>query len=265
MSAFYGRAVLGGWGVLAALLPACGSVKDPVGADGSTADAWQRSCAPSAPLITRVEGGDPFYGDNCIHGGWYLESFNGVTTPATAGLPGRQTSVAPASITLGSSSLDPTSTFAVHVSGSGQANTGTEYAYAQLTAWLNTVSDTEIGTVDASQYTGIQFYAIINTGVTGARLTVGNLYTDPSGGICTTTSGPKGCYDNPGAELAITTEWTKYQVPFASLTQLGFGNPSPLGDAFPKSAIIHLKWDVGVPMTGPTAPWELWIDDLTFY
>ena len=79
------------------------------------------------------------------------------------------------------------------------------------------------------------------------------------------TSGPKGCYDNPGADLAITTEWTKYQVPFASLTQLGFGNPSPLGDTFPKSAIIHLKWDIGIPMTGPTAPWELWIDDLTFY
>jgi len=50
-----------------------------------------------------------------------------------------------------------------------------------------------------------------------------------------------------------------------SLTQLGFGNPSPVGQAFPKEAITLLKWDLGIPSTGPTAPWELWVDDLTFY
>lgn len=261
MSPSYREAVLRWCGVLAALVPACGSVKDPVAGDAST---WQRSCAP-APLITRVESGDPFYGDGCIHGGWYLEAFNGVTTPPIAGAPNDTTPVAPVSITLGSNPLDPTSTFAVHVSGSGQANTATEFAYAQLTAWLNTISDTQIGTIDASQYTGVQFYAIIKTGTTGARLTVGTLYTDPSGGMCTTTPGPKGCYDNPGAQLQITTAWTKYQIPFNSLTQLGYGNPSPLGADFPKHQILHLKWDLGIPMIGPTAPWELWIDDLTFY
>jgi hypothetical protein len=98
--------------------------------------------------------------------------------------------VAPVPITIGSNPLDPTSTFAVHVSGSGQANTAGQFSYAQLTAWLNTVSETQIGTVDASQYTGVQFYAIVNTGALGARLTIGNLYTEPSGGMCTTTAGP---------------------------------------------------------------------------
>ena len=105
----------------------------------------------------------------------------------------------------------------------------------------------------------------VNTGPSGVRLTVGNLYTDPSGGMCTTTAGPKGCYDHPGAQLAISTTWTKYQIPFDSLTQAGFGNPSPLGAQFPRGAIVQLKWDLGIPATGPTPPWELWIDDLTFY
>jgi hypothetical protein len=57
----------------------------------------------------------------------------------------------------------------------------------------------------------------------------------------------------------------KYQIPFASLTQIGFGNQSPTGAAFPRSAITLLKWDIGVPMTGPTDPWDLSVDDLTFY
>jgi len=223
--------------------------------------AWLSSCAPG-PLVTRVESADPYYGTECIHGGWYLESLNGTTMPANTGAP---VSVPPVPITLGSNPLDPTSTFAVHATGSGQANTGTQYSYAQLTAWLNTISETQIGTVDASQYTGVQFYAIINTGPSGVRLTVGNLYTDPSGGMCTTTAGPKGCHDHPGAQLTISTTWTKYQVPFDSLTQAGFGNPSPIGAQFPKGAIVQLKWDIGIPATGPTPPWELWIDDLTFY
>jgi hypothetical protein len=122
-----------------------------------------------------------------------------------------------------------------------------------------------MGTVDASAYTGIQFYAIMSTGASGVRMTVGNLYTDPVGGLCSTAPGPTGCYDDPGAALAISTTWTKYQIPFSSLTQVGFGNPSPLGTNFPKVALTHVRWDLGIPMTGPTPAWELWVDDLTFY
>ena len=261
MSACHRSAFRAWWCGLAALLPACGSVSDPGTVDAAPEDAWNRSCVPEA-LVTRVESVDPYYGTDCVHGGWYLESLNGTTSPAASETP---VAVAPASITLGSNPLDPTSTFAVHVSGSGQENVGTQFSYAQLTAWLNTVSETQIGTVDASKYTGIQFYGIISTGPLGARLTVGNLYTDPSGGMCTETSGPKSCYDHPGAPLAISTTWTRYQIPFDSLTQLGFGNPSPTGAQFPKGAIVQLKWDIAIPMNGPTPPWELWIDDLTFY
>jgi len=76
----------------------------------------------------------------------------------------------------------------------------------------------------------------VNTGANGARLTVANLYTDPLGKLCTTTPGqPTSCFDHPGAQLTVTTTWTKYQIPFASLTQIGFGNPSPLGRRFQRA------------------------------
>ncbi|HEU4730473.1 MAG TPA: hypothetical protein VFT22_21390 [Kofleriaceae bacterium] len=254
---------------LVLVLAACGDVAnravDPSPADASSADAWAASCAPPA-AITTVEAADAGFSNSCIHGQWVLQALNGTTMPAAPGRPDNTVPVIPMSIPIGFDPFDPSSTFAVHVTGAGQENTGTTFAYAQLTASLNAPSATQIGAVDATAFTGIQFYAIITTGETGARLTVGDLYTDPIGGKCTTTPGqPTSCFDNPGAPLTITTAWTKYQIPFDSLTQVGFGNPSPTGALFPKDAITHIKWDIGIPMTGQTLPWELWVDDLTFY
>ena len=168
-------------------------------------------------------------------------------------------------ITLGSNPLDPTSTFAVRVSGSGQANTGTEFSYAQLTGWLNAISDTQIGTVDASQYTGIQFYAIINTGATGARLMVGTLYTDLSGGMCTITPGGEGLLRPPGRAARDHDRVDEVPGPVRQPDADRVRKPEPAGRRFPKREILHLKRDLGIPMNGPIAPWELWIDDLTFY
>ena len=62
-----------------------------------------------------------------------------------------------------------------------------------------------------------------------------------------------------------TTDWNKYQIAFKDLVQLNFGNPSPIGDQFPRSAITLIKWDLGIPSSGPTAAWDLWVDDVTFY
>src|SRR4051812_47406071 len=246
------------------LIGACGSVKAfqaDAAADSDTppADAWQSSCVPVA-VITRVEGSSPFYGNDCIHGGWKLQSRNGTTVPATP-IPDSQVVVAPVPIALGSNPLDPGSTFAVHVSGSGQGGVG---SYAWVAAELNAPSASQVGTVDASQYTGVQFYAIVSSSA-GAWLTVANLYTDPLGQRCTSTPGPTRCYDHPNAPLTPSTEWTRYQIPFASLTQFASGNPSPLGDAFPKDAIIYLQWLIGTSDSGSTPAWELWIDDVTFY
>lgn len=251
--------------LVAGSLAACGSVNAPVTQDAAIApDAWAKSCAPD-PLITTVETNSPAFGNLCLHGSWYIQALNGTTMPGTAG-PDNTAPVIPTPITIGTDPLDPASTLAIHASGSGQQNMGATFAFAQLTASLNTLSATEVGTVDASAYTGVQFYAIIDTASTGARLTIANIYTDPSGGLCSTTGAAmKGCFDSPGAQLTPSTTWTKYQVPFASLVQLGFGNPSPLGADFPKRAIVNVRWDIGIPPTDPTGPWQLWVDDLTFY
>jgi hypothetical protein len=254
--------------VFVAFLAACGSVEAFPGQDAGMPDvmpdAWEQSCTLPVPLITTVESVSPGYGNSCLHGGWNLQALNGSTMPPTAEQAGKTAVVRPVPIALGFNTLDRTSTFAVHVSGSGQENSGPVFSYAQLWAPLNTLSATQVGTVDASAYTGVQFYAII-VAPTGARLRVADLYTDPAGGMCTTDGGPSGCYDHPGAPLTPSTAWAMYQIPFVSLTQAGFGNTSPIGAAFPSNAITAVRWDVNVPATGPTAPWELWVDDVTFY
>jgi len=246
-----------GFAVVFVSLGACGSVTSEI-----PADAWAKSCAPD-PVITTIESNNPAFGTVCLHGSWYLQALNGTTTPATAGKPDNTSPVIPMALAL--DTLDPASMFAIHVSGSGQQNMGTTFAFAQLTVALNTLSATEVGSVDASAYTGVQFFAIINTAASGARLTVANLYTNPAGGLCGGPEAMKGCFDSPGMQLTPSTTWTKYQVPFADLVQLGFGNPSPLGADFPKRAIFNLKWDVGIPTNDPAAPWDLQVDDLTFY
>jgi hypothetical protein len=254
-------------GAVAAVgLGACGSVKQDSVADAAlTIDAKQlRSCV-APPSITPVESAEPGYGNSCIHGVWTLQAFNGLTMPLAVGHPNNITDVAPVPIMPDPKPLDSTSTFAIHVSGSGQENTGTASAYAQLTASLNTLSITDVGTVDASAYTGIQFQAMLSAGATGARLTVGTLFSDPAGGKCVEGgANGTGCFDNPGAQLAVSgMTWTLYRVEFAGLQPLGFGLSTPRDSI--KNAITHIKWDIGIPSTGPTPQWDLWVDDVTFY
>lgn len=229
-------------------------------------DAGLRSCAAPAS-ITRVESAETGYGGSCIHGSWTLEALNGTTSPVAVGLPGNTAAVVPTALTMGQNTVDSTSTFAVHVTGSGQQNTATGSSFAQLNAALNTISPTEFGVVDASAFTGIEFDAVVMTGPAGVRLTVADLYTDPIGGQCssTPTTDKSGCFDHPGAHLDISAAWKHYQVAFVDLTQLGFGLPSPVGASFPKNAIVRIKWDLGIPPSDPTPAWELWVDNLAFY
>lgn len=229
-------------------------------------DSGLPSCKP-AGSITTVESANAGYGDGCIRGGWTLEAFNGTTVPAAPGKPANTALVSPTRLGTEVNEINSASTYAVHVSGSDQSNTDAQATYAQLTATLNRGSDTDIGMVDASAFSGIRFSAKLSTGVDGLRLTVGNLYSDPAGGMCT-PGGTRStdCYDNPGFQLTPHDgTWERYEVRFDQLTQLGFGLPSPTGPNFPKNAITHIKWDIGIPETGATPAWELWVDDLTFF
>jgi hypothetical protein len=40
---------------------------------------------------------------------------------------------------------------------------------------------------------------------------------------------------------------------------------SPASPIFPGGAITHIRWDIGIPSTGETGPWDLWINELRFY
>ena len=260
-------------------LAACGSVaaSDPdaagPGSDAPATDAASGlpSCTPTAAstTITTVESANAGYGDGCIRGGWTLEAFNGTTSPVAVGKPANTALVSPTRLQSEGevNEVNMASTYAVHVSGSGQTNNPPQSTYAQLTASLNRGSDTDVGIVDASAFSGIRFTAKLTAGIDGLRLTIGNLYTDPAGGKCV----PGGadhtdCYDNPGFSLTPHGgTWERYEVRFDQLTQLGYGLPSPVGANFPKSAITHVKWDIGIPATGATPAWELWVDDLAFF
>lgn len=232
--------------------------------DSLPPDSWDKNCVLPEPLITTIDAARADYSNSCLHGNWSLQSLNGTTMPVTVGQAGNTAIVRPTAIDPGFNSLDRTSTFAVHVSGSGQQNAGETFSYAQLSASLNTYGS-QVGTVDASAYTGVAFDAIVITGPDGARLRIPNLYTDPAGEMCMMVSGPTNCYDHPGVRLAPSTAWMRYEVPFATLTQVGFGNPSPVGSDFPSDAIILIRWEINIPAMGATEPWELWVDNVTFY
>jgi hypothetical protein len=251
-------------------LAACGSVKADLPADaspdvGAGSGSGSSACA-SQPVITDIEEAVAGYGNACARGGWTLESFNGTTSPAVA-KPDNSTLVAPIALAADSNPLDPTSRFAIHVSGSGQHNVPPDFSFAQLAASLNQTNDDDGAPIDASAYTGVQFLAKVTAGASGIRLTVSNIYTDPVGGKCTPNgTAMNDCYDDAGMDLAMTGAiWTKFNVPFAQLTQYGYGNPSPLGASFPRDAITRIQWEIGIPDTGNTEAWELWIDDLRFY
>lgn len=252
---------------------ACGSVNGNMPGDDAPGDAapdaWAMTCAPSA-TITAVEDSDDGYGDDCIHGSWLLQAPNGETVPATAAAALHTVAVFPVAIgaTDHPNGVDPTSTRAISVSGRRQQNEpgGIGYSYAQLTATLNTPAATQIGSVDARQFAGFEFDGII-IAPSGARVSIANKYTDPSGGLCDPHPNIplKSCFDNPNQVLATSTDWTHYRIAFKDLVQLGFGMPSPTGDAFPRDGLINIRWDIDIPATDEAPPWQLWIDNLRFY
>jgi endoglucanase len=107
----------------------------------------------------------------------------------------------------------------------------------------------------ASKYTGISFFAKKGSAAaSGAvRVKVPDRNTDPIGGICTS------CFNDFGVDLALTTTWTKYTIPFGTMTQLpGWGAPNPAH--VDPTGIAAVQFQV----TAAGAAYDVWIDDLTF-
>jgi hypothetical protein len=143
---------------------------------------------------------------------------------------------------------DVTPAFAAHVSGT-LANT--------TTVWAGFGMDflTPKALYNGSKYTGISFYAKKgSSGATGAvRVKVPDRNTDPVGAACTS------CSNDFGSDLTLTTTWTKFAIPFSSMTQqAGWGAPRPTH--VDPTGIVAIQFQV----TAQAAVYDIWIDDVTF-
>jgi hypothetical protein len=129
--------------------------------------------------------------------------------------------------------------------------------YAGIAVWLNRASfSSSTGTYNASAYTGIKFFA---KGSGGTLNVVGQMASTESttyGGTCTSTSCSGNYYVYPSA--LSSTAWTQISVPFSSLTG---GTVTPFSPTSTWS--LEFQYYASTSMGG--APFDLWIDDLTFY
>jgi endoglucanase len=106
------------------------------------------------------------------------------------------------------------------------------------------------GPYDASRYTGVTFWA---KGPAHIRFKMPDAYTAPGGGNC------KDCYNDFGIELALTSQWERYTIPFAWLAQQsGWGDPRPEVAA---NALYGMQWQFGTRGRS----FDVWVDDIAFY
>lgn len=146
-----------------------------------------------------------------------------------------------------------TSKYAAHTKGSGFTTWGAGMGFDL------SVKASEAGTTkspyDASAYSGLTFWGRVEaTSVTKVRLHVSTHSTDEGGGVCT----PKDkCGDDYGTDLAMTTDWVKYTVPFTDLSQEGWGTPSVPAFEQTQTIAIHFQLAKG-------ADFDVWIDDISF-
>jgi hypothetical protein len=114
---------------------------------------------------------------------------------------------------------------------------------------------------DASQLSGVRFWARVGEGKnTRHRVQLADSTTDKLGGKCnpalTAPDGEK-CEDHFGKNLILTTSWTEYVVPFADLSQIGWGQPAA---ALDKSTLYGLQVTAKAKLDV-----DLWLDQIEFF
>jgi len=99
------------------------------------------------------------------------------------------------------------------------------------------------GAYDASQYTGVSFWAKAAAGsAKNVRFKIPDVNTDPDGKVCT------GCYNDFGVDLVLTESFHQYVIRFADMTQLsGWGAPR-VAHITP-AALFGMQWQVAAPGT----------------
>ena len=110
------------------------------------------------------------------------------------------------------------------------------------------------GAYDASAYAGIAFSARVAEGTTGkVRLKVPDVNTDPDGHVCAE------CFNDFGADLALTSAWKTFVFPWTALKQMpGWGVPRK--PQITPAQLYGIQFQVNVP----GASFDVWVDDLRF-
>jgi len=111
------------------------------------------------------------------------------------------------------------------------------------------------GPYDVRKYKGISFWGKAGTpgGIRNVRLKLPDRNTHPSGNVCTE------CYNDFGAYLEFTGEWTQYVIPFAAMKQQSdWGKPRP--PALAKDAVYGVQFQVD----DYAKNFEIWVDEVAF-
>jgi len=200
-----------------------------------------KACPPSEGMISDGEANsnqtNPIKGRG---GYWYaFVDTNGSTVTPTAGSQGGTFTMAPG----GAAGTK----YAAHMTGQiGTADT----VYAGM--GFNFVDPK--GAYDATAYKGVSFWAKKGPGSTGnVRLKFPDSNTDPDGKVC------KECFNDFGADLKLTDDWTQYTIPYLAMAQMkGWGSPHTPG--IDSSRVYGIQFQVNEK----GAPFDVWVDEVQF-
>src|SRR5262249_32289541 len=99
-------------------------------------------------------------------------------------------------------------------------------------------------------FTGLAFWAKGSPTIR-VKVLITSTVSVAEGGLCTAN-----CGDNHGMSVSLTSGWVQYAVPFAGLTQEGWGAPAP----FDPARVLSVQFQV---VAG--ASFDFWIDDIGLY
>jgi hypothetical protein len=212
-------------------------------------------CGDPAPgaldYLDDMEDGDArILGRDGRVGQWYTYH------DATEGTLNPQQGTTPAMETIAGQRCG-TSAKAMRVTGSGFSDFGAGFGFSFR---YDAGASMELP-YDASRFRGVTFWGRIGeTSIGTVRLSIGDKWSRPDGGVCTTTpsNGPNACYDTFGAPFTLTTTWQRFSIDFGQLQQQAFGLQRPALDT---SEVMNLE--IAIPAAAPV--FDIWIDDVAFY
>ena len=137
---------------------------------------------------------------------------------------------------------------ALHFIGGGFAKWGAGFGAAL--AW--SPSDRGLCTYDLSAYSGIRFRARGNVTLRMTFTSRESIFQS-AGGDCPDS---EGCYDEPGRSIPLSAEFQTFEVPFCSLSRVGFGSRvGPLD----RTSTTNLSF-----LAQTKSNFDVWLDDVEF-